>query len=177
MSELLMTLAVPLGLLGLVVAAFIYVWVRRQPAGSEKMMSIALQIQTGAAAFLRREYSVLIPFVLIVAVLLYLALRSLPTSLAFLGGATSSMLAGLFGMNAATRANVRTAEAARDSGQGKALLIAFNGGAVMGLAVASLGLLGVGIVFAIYAAGLSGPDIGSRRRVHPEQSIQHAAGR
>ena len=155
MSELLMKLAVPLGLLGLVVAAFIYVWVRRQPAGSEKMMSIALQIQTGAAAFLRREYSVLIPFVLIVAVLLYLALRSLPTSLAFLGGATSSMLAGLFGMNAATRANVRTAEAARDSGQGKALLIAFNGGAVMGLAVASLGLLGVGIVFAIYAAGLS----------------------
>ena len=155
MSELLMTLAVPLGLLGLVVAAFIYVWVGRQPAGSEKMMSIALQIQTGAAAFLRREYSVLIPFVLIVAVLLYLALRSLPTSLAFLGGATSSMLAGLFGMNAATRANVRTAEAARDSGQGKALLIAFNGGAVMGLAVASLGLLGVGIVFAIYAAGLS----------------------
>ncbi len=155
MSELLMKLAVPLGLLGLVVAAFIYVWVRRQPAGSEKMMSIALQIQTGAAAFLRREYSVLIPFVLVVAVLLYLALRSLPTSLAFLGGATSSMLAGLFGMNAATRANVRTAEAARDSGQGKALLIAFNGGAVMGLAVASLGLLGVGIVFAIYAAGLS----------------------
>ncbi len=155
MSELLMTLAVPLGLLGLVVAAFIYVWVKRQPAGSEKMMSIALQIQTGAAAFLRREYSVLIPFVLVVAVLLYLALRSLPTSLAFLGGATSSMLAGLFGMNAATRANVRTAEAARDSGQGKALLIAFNGGAVMGLAVASLGLLGVGIVFAIYAAGLS----------------------
>ncbi|MEE9156572.1 MAG: sodium-translocating pyrophosphatase [Gemmatimonadota bacterium] len=150
-----MNLAVPLGLLGLVVAAFIYVWVRRQPAGSEKMMSIALQIQTGAAAFLRREYSVLIPFVLVVAVLLYLALRSLPTSLAFLGGATSSMLAGLFGMNAATRANVRTAEAARDSGQGKALLIAFNGGAVMGLAVASLGLLGVGIVFAIYAAGLS----------------------
>ncbi len=155
MSELLMKLAVPLGLLGLVVAAFIYVWVKRQPAGSEKMMSIALQIQTGAAAFLRREYSVLIPFVLVVAVLLYLALRSLPTSLAFLGGATSSMLAGLFGMNAATRANVRTAEAARDSGQGKALLIAFNGGAVMGLAVASLGLLGVGIVFAIYAAGLS----------------------
>ncbi len=155
MSELLMKLAVPLGFLGLVVAAFIYVWVRRQPAGSEKMMSIALQIQTGAAAFLRREYSVLIPFVLVVAVLLYLALRSLPTSLAFLGGATSSMLAGLFGMNAATRANVRTAEAARDSGQGKALLIAFNGGAVMGLAVASLGLLGVGIVFAIYAAGLS----------------------
>ncbi|MEE8521201.1 MAG: sodium-translocating pyrophosphatase [Gemmatimonadota bacterium] len=150
-----MKLAVPLGFLGLVVAAFIYVWVRRQPAGSEKMMSIALQIQTGAAAFLRREYSVLIPFVLVVAVLLYLALRSLPTSLAFLGGATSSMLAGLFGMNAATRANVRTAEAARDSGQGKALLIAFNGGAVMGLAVASLGLLGVGIVFAIYAAGLS----------------------
>ncbi len=155
MSELLMTLAVPLGFLGLVVAAFIYVWVRRQPAGSEKMMSIALQIQTGAAAFLRREYSVLIPFVLVVAVLLYLALRSLPTSLAFLGGATSSMLAGLLGMNAATRANVRTAEAARDSGQGKALLIAFNGGAVMGLAVASLGLLGVGIVFAIYSAGLS----------------------
>ncbi len=155
MSERLVNLAVPLGVVGLVVAALIYVWLKRQPAGTEKMMGLAEQIRKGSAAFLRREYSVLIPFVIIVAVLLYLALRSLPTSLAFLGGASCSMLAGLIGMNAATRANVRTSEAARSSGQGKALLIAFSGGAVMGLAVASLGLLGVGIVFAVYASGLS----------------------
>ncbi len=154
MSELLVKLAVPLGLVGLAVATVIYLWIKKQPSGTEKMQSIAKQIQEGAGAFLRREYSVLIPFVLIVAVLLYLALDSLPTSLAFLGGAASSMLAGFFGMNAATRANVRTSEAARSSGAGKSLLVAFNGGAVMGLAVASLGLLGIGTVFLIHMSGL-----------------------
>ncbi|KPK74969.1 MAG: potassium transporter [Gemmatimonas sp. SM23_52] len=154
MTGIAVTYAAPTGLLGLVVALLIYLYLRRQPTGTELMAGLAQQIQEGSRAFLRREYSVLIPFIVVVACLLYLALRSLPTSLAYVGGALCSLLAGLFGMNAATIANVRTSEAARETGQGKALRIAFNGGAVMGLSVASLGLLGIGLVFAIYAGGL-----------------------
>ncbi|MEE8550630.1 MAG: sodium-translocating pyrophosphatase [Gemmatimonadota bacterium] len=155
MTDIAVVGAWPLGAFGLLVALFVYLDVRRQPAGTELMMGLAKQIQEGASTFLKREYSVLIPFILVVAVLLFLALRSLPTSLAYVAGAACSLLAGLFGMNAATRANVRTAEAARSHGQGKALGVAFNGGAVMGLSVASLGLLGVGVVFAVYAGGLN----------------------
>ncbi|MBI4513096.1 MAG: sodium-translocating pyrophosphatase [Gemmatimonadetes bacterium] len=138
--------AAPLGLLGLAIAFTLYAYVKRQPAGSDVMRGVAALIRTGAMAFLRREYSVLIPFILVVAGLLYVALRSWPTSVAYVGGAACSILAGLFGMRAATEANVRTAEAARAFGQGKALRVAFNGGAVMGLSVASLGLLGIGLV-------------------------------
>jgi K(+)-stimulated pyrophosphate-energized sodium pump len=148
--------AAPTGLLGLAIALLIYIYLKRQPAGTDVMQELARQIQEGARAFLRREYSVLIPFILVVAVLLYVALDSLPTSLAYIGGALCSLLAGFFGMNAATIANVRTSEAARDSGQGKALRIAFNGGAVMGLSVASLGLLGIGAVLLAYAGTLAG---------------------
>jgi K(+)-stimulated pyrophosphate-energized sodium pump len=148
--------AAPSGFLGLVVAGLIYFYLRKQPEGSEIMSGLARQIQEGARAFLKREYSVLIPFIIIVAILLFVALRSLPTSLAYIGGALCSLLAGLFGMNAATIANVRTSEAARESGQGKALRIAFNGGAVMGLSVASLGLLGLGVALVIYSGTLSG---------------------
>ncbi len=155
MTDIAVVGAWPLGAFGLLVALFVYLYVRRQPAGTELMMGLAKQIQDGASTFLKREYSVLIPFILVVAVLLFLALRSLPTSLAYVAGAACSLFAGLFGMNAATRANVRTAEAARSHGQGKALGVAFNGGAVMGLSVASLGLLGVGVVFAVYAGGLT----------------------
>jgi K(+)-stimulated pyrophosphate-energized sodium pump len=138
-----------------VIASLIYMYLKRQPVGSELMADLALQIQQGSKAFLKREYSVLIPFVLIVAFLLFVALDSLPTALAYVGGAMCSLLAGFFGMNAATQANVRTAEAAREAGVGKALRVAFSGGAVMGLLVGSLGLLGIGVVLFIYANGLS----------------------
>jgi K(+)-stimulated pyrophosphate-energized sodium pump len=139
-------LAWPLGLVGLIVALVLYGYIRRQPAGSEIMRGIAAQIETGAMAFLRREYSVLAIFVLIVGALLWLAIGQW-TAFAFLAGAISSMGAGFIGMKAATKANVRTSEAARSSGQGLALRMAFNGGAVMGLAVASIGLLGIGLIY------------------------------
>ena len=139
-------LAWPLGLIGLVFALGLYRYISKQPAGNEIMRGIASQIETGAMAFLRREYSVLAVFVLVVGALLWLAI-GMWTAVAFLAGAASSMLAGFIGMKAATKANVRTSEAARASGQGLALRMAFNGGAVMGLSVASIGLFGIGIVY------------------------------
>ena len=155
MTNIAVTYAAPLGVVGLVIASLIYVYLKKQPVGSDLMADLALQIQQGARAFLKREYSVLIPFVIVVAFLLFVALDSLPTALAYVGGAACSLLAGFFGMNAATQANVRTAEAAREAGVGKALRVAFSGGAVMGLLVGSLGLLGIGVVLFIYAGGLS----------------------
>lgn len=138
--------AAPLGALGLIVALAIYAYINRQPAGNEVMRDIADQIHTGAMAFLRREYTVLAVFVVIVGALLWLAIGQW-TALAFFFGALSSMTAGFIGMKAATKANVRTSEAARSAGQGMALRMAFSGGAVMGLAVASLGLLGIGVIY------------------------------
>ncbi len=154
MTDIAVTLAAPLGVVGLIVAGLIYIYLKKQPVGTELMAELAQQIQEGAKAFLKREYSVLVPFIVVVAILLFVALDSLPTSLAYVGGALCSLAAGFFGMNAATEANVRTSEAARESGQGKALRIAFSGGAVMGLSVASLGLLGIGVVLFIYSSGL-----------------------
>jgi K(+)-stimulated pyrophosphate-energized sodium pump len=139
-------LAWPLGLIGLVVALLIYSYIVKQSPGNEVMRDIAEQIEVGAMAFLRREYSVLAVFILIVGGLLWLAI-GMWTALAFFFGALSSMTAGFIGMKAATKANVRTSEAARASGQGLALRMAFSGGAVMGLAVASLGLFGIGILY------------------------------
>lgn len=137
------------GVAGLLVALAIYLSLRRQPAGNALMQGIADQIHVGAMAFLRREYTVLVFFVLVVALLLGFSLNA-ATAVAFVSGALCSVLAGFFGMKAATRANVRTAEAARGVGQGRALLSAFNGGAVMGVSVASLGLIGVGVFFLLY---------------------------
>ncbi len=134
------------GLLGLVVAWAIYVYLKRQSPGNETMRDLGAQIRSGAMAFLKREYSVLLPFIVVVAGLLALAV-GLRTGVAYVAGAMCSILAGFFGMSAATEANVRTSEAARSQGQGPALRIAFFGGGVMGLSVASLGLLGIGLVF------------------------------
>ncbi|HET6681304.1 MAG TPA: sodium-translocating pyrophosphatase, partial [Gemmatimonadaceae bacterium] len=132
-----------LGVAGLLVAFLTYRVVASRPAGSDVMRSIADQIHEGAMAFLRREYAVLIPFLVAVALLLAWALNW-QTGVAYLVGGLCSILAGLSGMQAATRANVRTSEAARAEGQAAALRVAFNGGAVMGLSVASLGLVGIG---------------------------------
>jgi K(+)-stimulated pyrophosphate-energized sodium pump len=142
-------IAIAAGIVGLAVAWGLYVAIRREPEGSAAMSDLAELIRQGAMAFLRREYTVLLPFIAIVAVLLAWAL-DWQTAAAYIAGAACSILAGLFGMSAATRANVRTSEAARASGQAKALRIAFNGGAVMGLAVASLGLLGIGFMFRVF---------------------------
>ena len=137
--------AIVAGIAGLIIAWITYFYVRRQPAGNEKMREIQDLVHAGAMAFLRREYMYLLPFLAIVAVLLGLVI-GWSTSIAYLGGGFSSLIAGFSGMKSATRANARTTEAARDAGQAKALRVAFNGGAVMGLAVASLGLLGIGLV-------------------------------
>ena len=141
-----------LGIVGLALALVIYGYVKRQPTGNEMMLDLSEQIHAGAMAFLRREYTFLLFFVIVVAVLLGWAI-GLYTSIAYISGALSSVLAGFFGMKAATRANVRTSAAANDEGAGKALRIAFFGGAVMGLAVASLGLFGIGVFYWIFAAG------------------------
>ncbi len=144
-----------LGVIGLLGALILYTYVRRQSTGNATMLELADRIHEGAMAFLRREYTVLVVFVIVVAALLWLALGDLGprTALAYISGALSSVLAGFFGMTAATRANVRTAAAAKESGAGKALRIAFFGGAVMGLSVAALGLLGVGIWYFFEGAG------------------------
>ena len=135
-----------LGLGGLAVAGIIYRYLKGQPAGNEAMEGLADQIYSGAMAFLRREYSMLAVFVVIVAALLGWAVSGL-TALAYVVGALCSVCAGFFGMTAATRANVRTSAAANQQGQGKALRIAFFGGAVMGLSVAALGLAGIGALY------------------------------
>ena len=151
-------LAVPFGLIGLIAAFGIYAYVKKQPDGNDKMREIAALIQEGAMAFLRREYTVLVAFVVVITALLWYA-TTRETALAYVTGAVSSMFAGFFGMVAATRANVRTAGAAQLSGQAKALRIAFFGGAVMGLAVAALGLIGIGVWYYLYgASAIAGAD-------------------
>ncbi|MBI2469487.1 MAG: sodium-translocating pyrophosphatase [Candidatus Rokubacteria bacterium] len=134
------------GILGLVLALGIYRYVVAQPPGTGAMIEIADQIHTGAMVFLRKEYTILVGFIVVVAVLLAVAIRPL-TALAFASGAVCSMLAGFFGMKSATRANVRTANAAAKEGRDRALAVAFYGGSVMGLSIASLGLLGLSLFY------------------------------
>ncbi|MDG2240864.1 MAG: sodium-translocating pyrophosphatase [Longimicrobiales bacterium] len=140
-----------LGILGLGTAAGIYGYVKKQDPGNETMVDIGEQIHDGAMTFLRREYTVLSVFVVVVAILLSITIGTTP-AIAYVFGALSSVAAGFFGMKAATRANTRTAAAANDFGQGKALRIAFFGGSVMGLAVAALGLIGLGVLFVMFGA-------------------------
>ncbi len=137
------------GVVGFVIAIVLYRIVKAQPVGNERMREISDDIHDGAMAFLGREYRVLAIFIVVVFVLIAIAM-SWKTAVAFVGGAICSMTCGFIGMKAATRANVRTSEAARAHGQAKALEVSFNGGAVMGLAVASLGLVGVGIAYIFF---------------------------
>ena len=135
------------GIAGLALAGLIYQWITRQPDGNDLMRKLAGKIHEGAMVFLKREYKILFIFVVVVFVLLSVFL-SAQTGLSFIVGAICSVLAGFFGMKAATKANVATAAAANsDKGQAGALSMAFYGGTVMGLSVASLGLIGVGFLF------------------------------
>lgn len=138
-----------MGGLGLLVALGLYIIVLRYPSGEGKVREIAEAIHLGAMVFLRREYSILAIFVLVVAILLGLGL-GMNTMLAFIVGSVSSALAGYFGMFSATRANVRTTLAAQRGGQAEALTVAFFGGSIMGMTVASLGLLGLGTLYLIF---------------------------
>ena len=138
------------GLAGFVFVIASYFWVVRQPAGNAKMREIAGLIEAGSMTFLKKEYSILFVFLVVVAALLGMAL-SWDTSLCYLAGAFTSMTCGFIGMKAATKANVRTAEAAAQSGQGKALSVAFYGGSIMGMSVASLGLFGLAVAYYLLA--------------------------
>ena len=137
------TIAPFVGLGGLLCSLLIYFYIKKAPAGNPEMVEIAEAIHEGAMTFLKREYTILAGFIVIVFVLLFVFVGA-NTAYAFLAGSICSILAGYTGMNAATHANVRTAQAASEHDQGQALNMAFSGGAVMGLAVAGLGLFGVG---------------------------------
>jgi len=139
------------GLIGLVLAFIIYRYVLTFSPGNDVMVEIMDRIHAGAMVFLKREYKIIAIFVVIVFLLLFFALDNKMSSVAFLAGAICSLMAGVFGMQAATLSNARTAEAAKTYGQSRALTVAFFGGSVMGLSVASLGLLGLGVFFYFFA--------------------------
>ena len=143
-------LAIPpiLGALGLLVALGIYLVVINFPEGDEEVKKIGDQIHLGAMTFMKTEYTYLSIFALVVIILVYLSLGQ-DTALAVLAGALSSSIAGWIGMYSATKANVRTATAASQSGAESALSVAFYGGSIMGLCVASLGLIGLGSLYYI----------------------------
>ena len=147
--EYLIYLAPAVGVIALIFAGIKAASISRKDAGTERMKEIASSIAEGARAFLFSEYKVLIVFVLVLTVILGFGIDWL-TAACFVVGALFSTLAGYFGMTVATKANVRTANAAKESGMNKALSIAFSGGAVMGLCVVGLGILGLaGIVILI----------------------------
>lgn len=135
--------------LGLLVAFGLASWIKKEDEGTDRMREIASYIREGAMAFLTREYKTMVFVVAVLFLALGFGLNSWTTAILYLVGACLSVLAGYFGMNVATRGNVRTANAAMNSGMPKALKIAFRSGAVMGLCVSGLGLLGLGIVFCL----------------------------
>lgn len=142
------------GVMGLLYVVWKSAWVANQDAGSDKMKKIAGHIAEGAMAFLKAEYKVLVIFVVCVAVLLGVTASSETSSplvgVSFVLGAFCSALAGFIGMRVATKANVRTTNAARTS-LGKALEVAFTGGSVMGMGVVGIGVLGLSVLFIVYA--------------------------
>ena len=152
--ELLLRFLPAFGALGLLFVFIKNVWITKQDVGSQKMANIAKHIADGAMSFLKAEYKILAIFVIAVAILLFFKGNSEEGShgmvaLSFVVGAICSALAGFIGMRVATKANVRTTQAARTS-LGKALEVAFAGGSVMGLGVVGLGVLGLSGLFIIY---------------------------
>ncbi|MDY5541766.1 MAG: sodium-translocating pyrophosphatase [Lachnospiraceae bacterium] len=145
----LLYLAPVMGIVALLFAFFLASKVGRQEEGTDKMKEIAAAISEGARAFLTAEYKILVIFVIVLFVLIGVGIGNWVTAVCFLIGGVFSVAAGYFGMNVATKANVRTANAARTGGMNKALSIAFSGGAVMGMCVAGLGVLGIGAVYLI----------------------------
>jgi K(+)-stimulated pyrophosphate-energized sodium pump len=135
-----------IGFIGLMIAISIYFLVKSYPKGNEIMQEIAEAIHSGAMVFLRREYLFITIFVVVLFIILW-KLFSVYTSLAFLTGASCSMLAGFIGMKASTRAAVRVTQAAISEGAPQALTVAFQGGAVMGISVAALGIAGISIFY------------------------------
>ena len=149
--ESLIFLAPALAVVALLFAVYKIAFVSKQDAGTDRMKEISASINEGAKAFLFAEYKILAIFVVVLflAIGLFLGENSWITAVCFLCGAIFSILAGYVGMNVATKANVRTANAARTSGMNKALSIAFSGGSVMGMCVVGLGLLGASVLYII----------------------------
>ena len=143
----LLVLVPVLGILALLFAAYLTAKVNKQDAGNDRMKEIATAISDGARAFLTAEYKILIVFVAILFVLIGFGIGNWTTAICFVIGALFSTLAGYCGMTVATKANVRTANAAKTGGMNKALSIAFSGGAVMGMCVAGFGVLGVSGIY------------------------------
>jgi K(+)-stimulated pyrophosphate-energized sodium pump len=146
MSETLTPIMPFLGGFGLVVALITFLTMRRFSPGNEKMQDIAAKIHLGAMVFLKREYSIIAIFMVVIFVTLSWAL-SLWTGIAYLTGAICSMLCGYFGMEAATLTSPRACQGAKDGKAPRSLAIAFQGGSVMGLCVAAMGVLGLSIFF------------------------------
>ncbi len=134
---------------GLIVAYALAAWIGKLDEGNERMKEIAGYIREGAMAFLRREYKTMAIVIVVLFLVIGFALNSWVTAILYVIGALLSVLAGFFGMKVATLGNVRTAHAADESGMVKALKVAFRSGAVMGLCVSGLGLLGLGVVFCV----------------------------
>jgi len=144
-----------LGVLGLVAAWYIYQLIMKYSEGDEKIAHIGREIHIGAMVFMTREYKMLAMFSAVLLVILWVLLGS-GTALSFLVGAASSAIAGFIGMYTATKANVRTTTAAHEDGAAQALTVAFFGGSIMGLAVASLGLIGLGSLYYVFAGDIQG---------------------
>ena len=141
--------AVIAAVIGLIVAFCLAAWIKKADEGTDRMKEIAGYIREGAMAFLKREYKTMVIVIVVLFLLIGFGLQSWTTAILYVCGALLSVLAGFFGMKVATLGNVRTANAARESGMDKALKIAFRSGAVMGLCVSGLGLLGLGVVVCV----------------------------
>ncbi len=169
--------AIVMGVIALVVAAGFYFRVKAAPEGNAAMQRIARYIREGAMAFLVREYKVLAIYAVVVSSALFVGFNSqgigLHAAVSFLSGAFLSLLAGFFGMKAATYGNVRTTEAARAHGMAAALVMALDGGAVMGLCVAGLGLVGMGVVYMLFGDS-SADKIFTEGDAHKFGTIIHA---
>ena len=152
---------VTLGILGLISAWVIFGLVKRYPEGEGKVVEISAEIHKGAMVFMRREYTILVGFVIIVAILIAISDLGLNTMYAFLLGAFCSGSAGYIGMYAATKSNARTTTAAHTQGASEALTVAFFGGSIMGMTVAAMGLLGLGLLYLLF-----GSDPHSAHAIH-----------
>ena len=172
----LLVLPPALGVLGLIIAFVIYQMVLRNDAGEGLVKKISDQIHLGAMVFMHREYKMLGLFCLVLLVGIYFSPLGINTAISFVVGAVSSAVAGYLGMFSATKANVRTAVAANQDGAAKSLSVAFLGGSIMGLCVASLGLMGLGGLYyyfggdphtaeAIHGFGMGGSTVALFSRV------------
>ena len=139
-----------LGLVGMVAALIVYRLVMKYPDGQDKVKKIGDQIHNGALAFMKTEYKYLLAFITVLVILVYIGL-GVHSAIAVITGAAASSLAGFIGMYAATKANVRTATAAQQDGAAAALSVSFYGGSIMGLCVASLGLIGLGGLYFFFS--------------------------